>query len=269
MCAIRAIPVPGQPIEKKRSAINPGLSAIAGVNAGISAVPILPSPVALTRHLSITQFSTEPGGLSETHHHGELDTCVYVIRGTIGFKCGVGMRDYVAMREGELGFIAPRAVHAENNPEAEGWSTGLSIRDTAGIFYYPCGAPEALSEGGGGLTVVPRPASTRPVAPPASDAALGALSTHHLRARRLALDRIEIAPGSTYAAPRATCGETALLAINGLVRVSDAATLLDGGEGDWWYLDEGTRWSVENRSRDQVAEVLLVRSPLGGHSPGH
>ena len=101
MCALRAIPIP-ESIEKKRSEINPGLSAIAGINAGISAVPILPNPAALTRHLSITQFATEPNGLSETHHHGDLDTCVYVIKGTLGFKCGVGMNDYVAMREGEL-----------------------------------------------------------------------------------------------------------------------------------------------------------------------
>jgi uncharacterized RmlC-like cupin family protein len=262
MCAVRAIPLPEQPIEKQRSEINPGLSAIAGVNAGISAVPILPNPVALTRHLSITQFSTVPGGLSETHHHGELDTGVYVIRGTIGFKCGVGMQDYVTMRQGELGFIDPLAVHAENNPEAEGWSTGLSIRDTAGIFYFPCAAPTALPEGRTGLSVVPRPAVTRAVAPAhdGADRALGALSTHHLRARRFAVDRFEIAPGATWAAPHATAGETALLALAGAVLVSDGATTLEGAEGSWWYLDEGTRWSVRNPAADRPAEVLLVRS---------
>lgn len=92
MNALRAIPIPAMPIEKQRSEINPGLSAIAGANPGISAVPILPSPMALTRHPSITQFATEPGGLSATHHHGELDTCVYVMCGTLGFKCGAGMR---------------------------------------------------------------------------------------------------------------------------------------------------------------------------------
>ncbi|MBM3347252.1 MAG: hypothetical protein FJY55_12250 [Betaproteobacteria bacterium] len=260
MCALRGIPLPEQPIEEKRSEINPGLSAIAGLNAGISAVPVLPNPVALTKHLSITLFSTEPGGLSETHHHGELDTGVYVIRGTIGFKCGVGMLDYVTMRQGELGFIGPLAVHAENNPEAEGWSTGLSIRDTAGVFYFPCAAPTALPEGKTGLFVVPRPQQTQTVAPAASDRKLGALSTHHLRARRFAVDRIEIAPGATWAAPDATTGETALLALAGPVSVSDGATSLEGAKGSWWYLDDGTRWSVHNRAADRPAEVLLVRS---------
>lgn len=260
MCALRAIPVPELPDEHELSKIEPGAMGTVGANAGIVAVPILPGPQAFTRRLTIIQFSTEPGGLSATHHHGELDTGVYVIRGTIGFKCGVGMQDYVAMREGELGFIAPRAVHAENNPEAKGWSTGLSIRDTAGPSYFPCAAPVALPEGRTGLTVVPRPAQTSVTEPADSDSTLGALSTHHLRMRRTALDRIEIAPGQTYKAPFATRGETALLGLAGRVRVGDGATVLEGREGGWWYLEDGTQWSVENPALDRVAEVLLIRS---------
>ena len=260
MCALRAIPKPEQPIEKKRSAINPGLSAIAGVNAGISAVPILPNPVALTKHLSITEFSTEPGGLSETHHHGELDTCVYVIRGTLGFKCGVDMAEYVAMREGELGFIAPRAVHAENNPHATDWSLGLSIRDSAGIFYYPCEAPKSLPGGSTGVANIPRPASAQSLTPAANEKALGALSNHHLRATRLSLDRVVIGPGQAWASPGESIGETAVMGIEGALRLSDGQAALEGGKGDWWYLDAGTRWAVANRSTSEAAEFLVVRS---------
>lgn len=259
MCALRAIPIP-ESIEKKRSEINPGLSAIAGVNAGISAVPILPNPAALTKHLSITQFATEPNGLSETHHHGELDTCVYVIKGTLGFKCGVGMSDYVAMREGELGFIAPRAVHAENNPHTSDWSLGLSIRDSAGIFYYPCEAPKSLPGGKTGVSNIPRPAATQSLTPAEGERALGALSNHHLRATRLSLDRIALAPGQTWASPGASIGETAVMGIEGEVRLSDGNAALEGGKGDWWFLDEGTRWAVANRSSTAAAEFLVVRS---------
>ena len=198
-------------------------------------------------------------GLSETHHHGELDTSVYVIRGTIAFKCGVGMNDFVAMREGQLGFIAPRAVHAENNPDAI-WSTGLSIRDTAGVFYYPCEAPASLPDGKTGLTVVPRPAETRSVTPPGSDAVLGALSSHHLRVRRVAIDRIVIDPGATWAAPFATSGETAVLGLEGEMLISDGQDTLEGSAGHWWYLDNESLLTVSNRSREVAAEVLVVRS---------
>jgi uncharacterized RmlC-like cupin family protein len=261
MCALRAIPIPETPIEKRGSAINPGLSA-ANMKTGFTAVPILPSPAALTKHLSINQFMTAPGALTESHHHGELDTLVYAVRGTVGFKCGNGLRDYVALQEGDLGFIAPHAVHAENNPDPALWSLAVTVRDTAGIFYNPSEASEDLAEGSRGIVAVPRPSSMATTVPPLSDKLLGAWSTHQVRARRVAIDRIEIAPGETFHAPYGTCGETALNAVAGAVRVRDvgAGSMCEGGEGAWWYLDPDTEWSVENISPSARAELLLIRS---------
>jgi uncharacterized RmlC-like cupin family protein len=262
MCALRAIPLPDREVEEHKRRMDPAQSAIVGANDDIVALRILPHPEAQTRQLAIIQFATQPGGLSAVHHHGDLDTGVYVIKGTIGFKCGAGMRDYVAMREGELGLISPQAVHQENNPDAAGWSLGLSIRIRSESVYFPCEAPAELPGGKLGLHTVPRPAVTKPAAPPADDDALGALSTHHLRTPDMALDRIELAPGARFTAPHATRGETAISALSGAVRLSDTAagTSLQGKDGAWWYLDGGTRWSVENTSPDTPAEVLLVRS---------
>lgn len=262
MCALRAIPLPDREVEEHKRRMDPAHSAIVGANDEIVALRILPHPAAQTRHLAIIQFATQPGGLSAVHHHGDLDTGVYVIKGTIGFKCGAGMRDYVAMREGELGLISPQAVHAENNPDSKGWSLGLSIRIRTESVYFPCEVPAELPGGNLGLQTVPRPAVTKPASPPEGDDALAALSTHHLRTPDMALDRIELAPGARFAAPRATKGETAINALSGAVRLHDTAagTSLQGKDGAWWFLDGGTNWSVENTSTDTAAEVLLVRT---------
>jgi uncharacterized RmlC-like cupin family protein len=153
-------------------------------------------------------------------------------------------------------------VHQENNPDSEGWSLGLSIRIRSESVYFPCEVPMELPGGKLGLRTVPRPAATKQAVPPGGDEALGALSTHHLRTPDMALDRIELAPGARYTAPHATRGETAISVLAGSARLSDTGTAasLQGKDGDWWYLDQGTQWTVENTSSDKSAEVLLVRS---------
>ena len=252
MCAVRALSIPQMPN-------NPNVPSI----PGLSAVTLLPGGGVTTRNLAINLVRTEPLADSPTHDHGKLDTMLYVLRGTMAFHCGRGMRQDIRVGAGEFAFIEPHAAHAEYNPDAHDYSLGISVRDTPGAFLYPCDPPSETQPDRSGI-VVAAPASGPINAAPAGEAApgLAPLSPHHLRARRVALDRVSLAAGERLAPPDAAAGETALLVIRGAAHLCDESTsdVLDGGDGCWWYIEPGTRWAVENARVDCVTEMLLIRS---------
>lgn len=255
MCAARALSIPQLPN-------NPNIPTM----PGLSAVTILPCPEAPTRHLAVNLMRTEPLGDSMTHDHGELDTMLYVLRGTMAFHCGRGMHQDIQVQAGEFAFIEPHAAHAEYNPDAAEYSLGITVRDTPGAFLYPCDAPAEPHPDRSGIVVVPRAAAPVDATPPGPQAAgLAPLSAHHLRARRVALDRLTVSAGGTFAPAAAVVGETALAVLKGTARLRDDTTsvTLEGTSGSWWYIEPGTRWSLENMQRDSMAELLLIRSAGG------
>jgi uncharacterized RmlC-like cupin family protein len=256
MCAMRAIPVP--PLPKH---IDTGVHA--PQMAGLSAVAVLPCDTVPTKHLAVTVLRTEPGAETMPHHHGELDTMLYVARGTMAFHCGADMRADVSVRAGELCFIEPHAVHAEHNPDPVEYSLGITARDTPGAFLFPCDAPGETKDGRTGIVVAPPAAAPVDTRPDNGDApGLAPLSAHHVRARRVALDRLSVSPGGSFVPAGAAEGETALTVLKGKARLRDQAgsAALEGAQGAWWYIEPGTRWSLENVDRGVLAEVLLIRS---------
>ena len=76
---------------------------------------------------------------------------------------------------------------------------------------------------------------------------------------------MSLASGERLAPEGAAEGEAALLVLKGAARLRDESTsaVLDGGEGCWWYIEPGTRWSVENARADTKAELLLIRAAGG------
>ena len=252
MCAARALSIPQMPN-------NPNVPSI----PGLSAVTLLPNAEVPTRHLAINLVRTEPHADSPTHNHGKLDTMLYVLRGTMAFRCGGGMKQDIRVGADEFAFIEPHAAHAEYNPDPAEYSLGISVRDTPGAFLYPCDPPSETQPDHSGIVVVPRTAVPVNAAPLGEGAeGLSPLSQHHLRARRVALDRLTLAAGERIAAEDAVTGETALLVLEGSARLRDEGTLetLDGASGRWWYIEPGTRFSIENVQADSIAELLLIRS---------
>jgi len=241
---------------------NPNVPAI----PGLSAVTLLPNAEVTTRHLAINLVRTESLADSPTHDHGKLDTMLYVLRGTMAFHCGRGMRQDIRVQAGEFAFIEPHAAHAEYNPDPAQYSLGISVRDTPGAFLYPCEPPSETQPDRSGIVVVPR--ATGPVnAAPYGEGAggLAPLSKHHLRARRVALDRLSLGAGVSFAPAGAAEGETALGVLSGNASLRDESTSvsLEGASGHWWYIEPGTRWSIENVQADAIAELLLIRSAGG------
>jgi uncharacterized RmlC-like cupin family protein len=62
---------------------------------------------------------TEPGVWSGWHHHGDHDTYVYVVRGSIELEFGPGGRERVAGKPGDFALIPQGAVHREGTSPQE------------------------------------------------------------------------------------------------------------------------------------------------------
>jgi uncharacterized RmlC-like cupin family protein len=71
--------------------------------------------------------TTEPGVTSGWHHHGDADTIVYVLSGTVVIEFGEEGSDLVNASEGEFLVIPSGLVHRESTP-ADGPSVSVVIR---------------------------------------------------------------------------------------------------------------------------------------------
>jgi uncharacterized RmlC-like cupin family protein len=58
---------------------------------------------------------TEPGVTSDWHHHGEHDTSVYVVEGTVRMEFGPGGSQAMDAGPGDFLFIPKHLVHRESN----------------------------------------------------------------------------------------------------------------------------------------------------------
>ena len=63
---------------------------------------------------------TEPGVTSGWHHHGEHDTSVYVVDGTVRIEFGAGGVQAVDAGPGDFVHIPKHVVHREINPGPTG-----------------------------------------------------------------------------------------------------------------------------------------------------
>jgi uncharacterized RmlC-like cupin family protein len=62
---------------------------------------------------------TEPGLEGGWHHHGEHDSVIYVLRGSIHIDFGPGGRERVTARSGDAIFNPKRLIHREVTPAGD------------------------------------------------------------------------------------------------------------------------------------------------------
>ena len=83
---------------------------------------------------------TEAGMTSGWHHHGDYDTCIYVVSGALRMESGPGggvVEDAVA---GDFLFVPNQAIHREGNPgDAE--SELIVVRSGHGPAVFNLDAP--------------------------------------------------------------------------------------------------------------------------------
>jgi uncharacterized RmlC-like cupin family protein len=56
---------------------------------------------------------TEPGVASGWHHHGDRDTYIFPLAGTITIEYGAGGRERMMLTAGDVGFVPAQTVHRE------------------------------------------------------------------------------------------------------------------------------------------------------------
>jgi uncharacterized RmlC-like cupin family protein len=87
------------------TAQTPGMSRVAGVAAstcGASGV-------------WMGEVVTEPGFQSGAHHHGDLESAIYVVSGTIRFRWGDRLEHSADGLAGDFIFVPANTVHTEAN----------------------------------------------------------------------------------------------------------------------------------------------------------
>ena len=77
----------------------------------------------MTRELAVANdgmwaglVRTAAGTSSGWHHHGDYDTCAYVVSGRLRMESGPGGAEVVEAEPGDFVFVPTGAVHREGNP---------------------------------------------------------------------------------------------------------------------------------------------------------
>lgn len=100
--------------------------------------PADPTP-GMTRQLATHEagmwtgvVDTEPGAVSGWHHHGDHETTLYVVHGTMRLESGPEGREVVEARAGDFLRVPAGAVHRESNPGEDG-SRAVIVRCGTGV----------------------------------------------------------------------------------------------------------------------------------------
>jgi uncharacterized RmlC-like cupin family protein len=87
---------------------------------------------------------TEPGMVSGWHHHGEFETAVYVLSGTLRFESGPEGADVADAGPGDFALVPKGVVHRESNP-SENASDAIVVRAGHGSSLFNVEGPDGRS----------------------------------------------------------------------------------------------------------------------------
>jgi uncharacterized RmlC-like cupin family protein len=85
--------------------------------------------------------TTDPGMVSDWHHHGDHDSVIYVLTGALRMESGPGGTEVVDTGPGDFIHVPPRAVHRESNP-SEDESRIVVVRAGSGPVVVNVDGPE-------------------------------------------------------------------------------------------------------------------------------
>jgi uncharacterized RmlC-like cupin family protein len=71
----------------------------------------------------------EPGSASSVHHHGPLETVVYVVSGQSKVRWGSRLEHEAELETGDFLFIPPYMPHQEINPSPEQATMWVVVRN--------------------------------------------------------------------------------------------------------------------------------------------
>ena len=85
---------------------------------------------------------TQPGATSGWHHHGDHETSLYVVEGTLRLSSGPGGATEVDAGPGDFLHVPAHVVHRESNP-GDGVSTAVIARSGEGPPTYNVDGPDS------------------------------------------------------------------------------------------------------------------------------
>ena|SRR5438552_847772 len=85
---------------------------------------------------------TEPGMVSDWHHHGDYETTSYVLSGTIRMEFGAGGAVTADAGPGDFLFVGKNAIHRETSTSDEE-SRMIVVRAGSGQVVFNVEGPEA------------------------------------------------------------------------------------------------------------------------------
>ncbi|MGH9178439.1 MAG: cupin domain-containing protein [Acidimicrobiales bacterium] len=83
---------------------------------------------------------TEAQTASGWHHHGDYDTCAYVVSGQLRMESGPGGADVVVAEPGDFLFVPKGAIHREGNP-TDGDGEVVVVRVGTGQVVFEVDGP--------------------------------------------------------------------------------------------------------------------------------
>ena len=84
---------------------------------------------------------TDAGVSSGWHHHGEYETCIYVVDGRLVLEFGPGGEQVIDAGPGDFVQVPPHTVHRERNPTGD-TSTAVLVRSGEGPPTINVDGPE-------------------------------------------------------------------------------------------------------------------------------
>lgn len=93
------------------TAQTPGMTRVAGVSAATCG----------SSGVWMGEFTNEPGFRSGAHHHGDVESAIYVVSGRLRMRWGDHLEHDAEAAAGDFIFVPPRLVHQEiNTSDSEG-----------------------------------------------------------------------------------------------------------------------------------------------------
>jgi uncharacterized RmlC-like cupin family protein len=100
------------------TAQTPGMTRVAGVSASTAGA----------QGVWMGQFTNEPGFRSAAHHHGDIESAIYVLSGRLQMRWGARLEHSADAEAGDFIFVPANLVHQEINLSDAEHVTGIVAR---------------------------------------------------------------------------------------------------------------------------------------------
>ncbi|MEO7117402.1 MAG: cupin domain-containing protein [Candidatus Limnocylindrales bacterium] len=112
--------------------------ATRGHHPGMERAVAISAPLVGSTGLYSAVVTTEPGGRTRIHHHGECETSIYVESGRARFSWGpTGLEETLVAEPGDFVYIPAGTIHVEENAsESEDLVVVLSRNCPDAVVFY-------------------------------------------------------------------------------------------------------------------------------------